>query len=52
MLTDNGVIVCEHDSAVELPDQIGRLEVVRRLRYSAVISITLYEFMEAEEDHE
>ncbi|UKS55106.1 16S rRNA (guanine(966)-N(2))-methyltransferase RsmD [Exiguobacterium acetylicum] len=51
MLTDNGVIVCEHDSAVELPDQIGRLEVVRRLRYSAVISITLYEFMEAEEDH-
>ena len=49
MLTDNGVIVCEHGSETELPDVIGRLQVIRRLQYSTVISITLYEFTELEE---
>ncbi|MGX8176136.1 16S rRNA (guanine(966)-N(2))-methyltransferase RsmD [Exiguobacterium artemiae] len=49
MLTSNGVIVCEHGSETELPDQIGRLGVIKRLRYSTVISMTLYEFTELEE---
>ncbi|WP_255366242.1 16S rRNA (guanine(966)-N(2))-methyltransferase RsmD [Exiguobacterium sp. KRL4] len=49
MLTDNGVIICEHGSETELPDQMGRLTVIKRLRYSNVISITLYEFTELEE---
>lgn len=50
MLTDNGVIVCEHGTELELPERIGRFEVVKRMRYSAVISITLYEFIESEEE--
>jgi len=49
LLTANGVVVCEHGTETVLPDFIGRLEVIRRLRYSDVVSITLYEYV-SEED--
>ena len=44
LLTDNGVIVCEHGSDVTLPDRVGKLEKMKVQRYSGVITISFYEY--------
>lgn len=49
LLTDNGVIVCEHGSDVTLPDRVGRLEKIKTQRYSDVITISFYEYAMHEE---
>lgn len=44
LLTDNGVVVCEHGSDVVLPDRVGELEKIKVQRYSDVITISFYEY--------
>ncbi|WP_147531895.1 16S rRNA (guanine(966)-N(2))-methyltransferase RsmD [Bacillus marasmi] len=42
VLTENGVIVCEHGHDVELPARIGRLERTKREQYG-IINITIFQ---------
>lgn len=49
LLTDNGVVVCEHGSDVTLPDRVGELEKIKEQRYSDVITISFYEYAMVEE---
>ncbi|MDX5324147.1 MAG: 16S rRNA (guanine(966)-N(2))-methyltransferase RsmD [Exiguobacterium sp.] len=49
LLTDNGVVVCEHGSETELPERVGRLEKIKVQRYSDVITISFYEYASTEE---
>ncbi|WP_214832358.1 16S rRNA (guanine(966)-N(2))-methyltransferase RsmD [Exiguobacterium sp. s152] len=49
LLTDNGVVVCEHGSDVTLPDRVGQLEKIKVQRYSDVITISFYEYAATEE---
>ncbi|WP_353855871.1 16S rRNA (guanine(966)-N(2))-methyltransferase RsmD [Bacillus sp. Bos-x628] len=41
LLTDDGVIVCEHDKEVTLPEETGRLEISRQELYG-LTRITIY----------
>jgi 16S rRNA (guanine966-N2)-methyltransferase len=43
LLKPGGLIICEHGSDVELPDQVGLLAVTRREQYG-IIGITIYEY--------
>ena len=45
MLADDGIILCEHGSDVELPDEVGPLERWRYEKYG-MIAITLYKMRE------
>lgn len=45
MLADDGIILCEHGSDVELPDEAGPLERWRYEKYG-MIAITLYKMRE------
>ncbi|TCI71984.1 MULTISPECIES: 16S rRNA (guanine(966)-N(2))-methyltransferase RsmD [unclassified Exiguobacterium] len=49
LLTDNGVVVCEHGSETTLPGRVGLLEKIKVQRYSSVITISLYEYATTEE---
>ena len=49
LLTDNGVVVCEHGSDVTLPERVGQLEKIKVQRYSDVITISFYEYAIIEE---
>ena len=49
LLTDNGVVVCEHGSETILPDRVGELEKIKVQRYSEVITISFYEYATSEE---
>lgn len=49
LLTNNGVVVCEHGSDVTLPEQVGQLEKIKVQRYSDVITISFYEYADTEE---
>lgn len=42
-LTENVIVVCETDKEVELPDQIGKLELTRQKTYG-ISKISIYEF--------
>ncbi len=48
LLTENGVVVCEHGSEAELPERVGRLEKIKVQRYSDVITISFYEYASTE----
>ncbi|CAM5402188.1 16S rRNA (guanine(966)-N(2))-methyltransferase RsmD [Bacillus safensis FO-36b] [Bacillus safensis subsp. safensis] len=41
MLTDDGVIVCEHDKDVKLPEEAGQLHITRTELYG-LTGITIY----------
>lgn len=42
-LTENVIVVCETDKEVELPNQIGKLELTRQKTYG-ISKISIYEF--------
>ncbi|HYK74668.1 MAG TPA: 16S rRNA (guanine(966)-N(2))-methyltransferase RsmD [Pseudoneobacillus sp.] len=42
MLKSNGVIVCEHSSDIQLPDEVGSLKNMKREKYG-IIGITIYQ---------
>lgn len=42
MLKINGVIVCEHSSEIQLPDEVGLLKNIKREKYG-IIGITIYQ---------
>ncbi|MEW9501417.1 16S rRNA (guanine(966)-N(2))-methyltransferase RsmD [Jeotgalibacillus marinus] len=43
MLTENGLVMCEHDSEVQLPKTIGTLKCVRTEMYGGTV-ISIFEF--------
>jgi len=40
-MSENGVIICEHEKECVLPHDIGRYEIVKVLRHSRT-SVTIY----------
>jgi 16S rRNA (guanine966-N2)-methyltransferase len=44
LLTNEGTIVCEHGSEIQLPDQVGQL-VKRKYEKYGIIAITIYEMV-------
>ncbi|WP_442599381.1 16S rRNA (guanine(966)-N(2))-methyltransferase RsmD [Neobacillus sp. D3-1R] len=42
MLNSNGVIVCEHSSEIQLPDEVGLLKNTKREKYG-IIGISIYQ---------
>ncbi len=49
-LSDRAIVVCEHESGLELPDVIGKLEKHRTYSYGKNIALTTYKVKEANED--
>lgn len=43
IMKQNAFIVCEHSSDVELPEQIGKLQRIKREKYG-IINITIFEY--------
>ncbi len=48
-MSQRGIIVCEHEGGLELPDRIGRIKVRRRYSYGKKIALTVYE-VDSKED--
>ena len=48
-MSENGVIICEHEKECVLPKEIGRFEAVKLLRHSRT-SVTIYRPKETDED--
>ncbi|NSL50757.1 16S rRNA (guanine(966)-N(2))-methyltransferase RsmD [Calidifontibacillus erzurumensis] len=44
LLTEDGVIIAEHEGDLELPSNIGRLRLVRRERYGSTTAISLFKY--------
>ena len=40
-MTENGIVICEHESTLELPEQIGKLKQKKRYKYGK-ISLTSF----------
>ncbi len=47
-MSSNGIVLCEHEAGLELPEQIGRLSIIKNYRYGK-ISLSLFRIMEEEE---
>ncbi|MFE8703654.1 16S rRNA (guanine(966)-N(2))-methyltransferase RsmD [Cytobacillus sp. FJAT-54145] len=45
LLSNNGVIVCEHSHDVEIPEQIGELSQIKKETYG-IITISVYTYLE------
>jgi len=53
LLTDDGIIVAEHDKYDEMPEQVGNLVKVKERRYGKIlVSIYQYQFVETEEEEQ
>lgn len=49
-LSDNAVVVCEHEAGLELPDEIGRLVKKREYSYGKTIALTTYTVKAGDDD--
>ncbi len=49
-LSERAYVICEHESGLELPDEIGRLYKYRTYSYGKHIALTTYKTKEAEDD--
>lgn len=43
LLADDGVIICEHDSSEEIPESVGRLNLIKSDIYGTNIGVSIYE---------
>jgi 16S rRNA (guanine(966)-N(2))-methyltransferase RsmD len=41
LLNENGVVVCEHSSQIELPEQVGALKQIKHEKYG-IIAVSIY----------
>ena len=48
-MSENGVIICEHEKECVLPHDIGRYEIVKVLRHSRT-SVTIYRPKQADDE--
>ena len=49
LMSENGVIICEHEKECVLPHRSGRFEIVRVLRHSRT-SVSIYRPVQDEEE--
>lgn len=47
-MNDNGIVICEHEDSLKLPQKIGRLELSKEYKYGK-ISLSLYKIKGDEE---
>ena len=45
IMNEQGIVICEHEVRLELPEKIGRLELKKQYKYGK-IALTLYKIME------
>lgn len=50
-MSDNGIIICEHEKELTLPRELGRFEIAKVLKHSR-IAITIYRPKDTDEDEE
>jgi 16S rRNA (guanine966-N2)-methyltransferase len=43
LLGENGVVVCEHDISLDLPQQIGNCRILKHSNYGDATSVTIYQ---------
>lgn len=43
-MNSGGIVVCEHESELELPEIIGRLRIRRKYSYGKKIALSVYQF--------
>lgn len=41
-MSDRGVIVCEHETGLELPRNVGNLSIKKEKNYGKVVAVTIY----------
>ncbi|KGP72451.1 16S rRNA (guanine(966)-N(2))-methyltransferase RsmD [Pontibacillus yanchengensis] len=44
LLTDDGMVICEHSADQSLPEEIGEFTQLRTETYSSIITISLYQY--------
>lgn len=51
-MNDCGIVVCEHEAGLELPDTAGRLKVKKRYGYGKKVALTVYTSTSEDNDNE
>lgn len=41
-MADGGLVICEHETGLDLPEEFGRLKLRKKYRYGKKVSVTLY----------
>lgn len=49
-MSETGIVVCEHEAGLELPEEVGSLKIRRKYSYGKKVALTVYEIIGGSEE--